>query len=201
MPATLGLLTARHLRHDAHESTHSIGAPSERSLRRAGWMALAQHGDGVAYRALLDDLSPVVAKFLGRRLHDREDLADACQDTFLAVHRARHTYQPRRPIEPWIFAIARNVAIDYARRGLRRSRYEILTDAAPESSPEPEREAGTRLDTILRTLPNHQREAVQLLKVQGLTIKEAAARAGTTPTALKIRAHRAYVALRAAFRK
>ena len=201
MPATLGLHTARHLTHDAHESTHSAGALGERSQRRASWMALAQGGDGIAYRALLDDLSPVVVRFLGRRLHDREDLADACQDTFLAVHRARHTYQPRRPIEPWIFAIARNVAHDYMRRRVRRSRYEILTDATPEATPEAERESGTRLDSMLRTLPNRQREAVQLLKVQGLSIVEAAARAGTTPTALKIRAHRAYVALRAAFRK
>jgi RNA polymerase sigma-70 factor (ECF subfamily) len=164
-------------------------------------MALAQRGDGIAYRALLDDMSPVVVRFLGRRLHDREEVADACQDTFLAVHRARHTYQPRRPIEPWIFAIARNVAIDYARRRLRRSRYEILTDAAPEATPEAERDTGTRLDSLLRTLPNRQREAVQLLKVQGLTVAEAAARAGTTPTALKIRAHRAYVTLRRALRK
>lgn len=201
MPATYGLPTARHLANDAHEATHSNGAPGERSRRRAGWMALAQRGDGIAYRALVDDLSPVVVRFLGRRLPDREDVADAYQDTFLAMHRARHTYQPRRPIEPWVFAIARNVATDYARRRHRRSRWEILTDTTPESAPEPERDGGVRLDTMMRALPNRQREALQLLKVQGLTIKEAAARVGTTPTALKIRAHRAYVALRAAFRK
>jgi RNA polymerase sigma-70 factor (ECF subfamily) len=140
-------------------------------------------------------------RFLRRRLRDHEDLADAYQDTFLALHRARHTYHPFRPIEPWLFAIARNVAADYGRRRQRRTRYEILTDAAPERTTESQRDLGAELDTALRALPNRQREAVQLLKVQGLSIHEAAARVGTTPGALKLRAHRAYLALRAAFRK
>ncbi len=172
----------------------------ERSQRRARWMALAQHGDGSAYRALLDDLGPQLTRFLRRRLRDREDLADAYQDTFLALHRARHTYRPLRPIEPWLFAIARNVAADYGRRWRRRTRYEILTDDAPDGGTAPVREIGPELDTALRALPNLQREALQLLKFQGLSIREAAARVGTTPGAVKLRAHRAYVALKAAFR-
>jgi RNA polymerase sigma-70 factor, ECF subfamily len=200
MPATHGVPIARNLPHGVHESIQAAGTP-DRSRRRAGWMALAQSGDGIAYRALLDDLGPVVVKFLGRRLRDRQDLADAYQDTFLAMHRARHSYQPLRPIEPWIFAIARNVAADYGRRHVRRARHEILTDVTPETVNEPERDSNPRLETILGTLPIRQREALQLLKVQGLTVNEAAARAGTTPGALKIRAHRAYIAVRAAFRK
>jgi len=76
-----------------------------------------------------------------------------------------------------------------------------LTDVPPETANEPERDSSTRLETILRMLPVRQREALQLLKVQGLTVNEAAARVGTTPGALKIRAHRAYIAVKAAFRK
>lgn len=164
-------------------------------------MVRAQAGDAQAYRALLDDLGPAVLSFLSRRVRDRDDLADAYQDTFLALHRARHTYQPSRPIEPWLFAIARNVAADYGRRRRRRLVHEMLTDAPPESPVDPERDLGTQFDAALRGLPNRQREALQLLKFQGLTVAEAAARAGTTPGALKVRAHRAYVALKAAFRK
>lgn len=175
--------------------------PAERSRRRARWMALAQHGDGVAYRALLDDLGPQLTRFLRRRLRDHEDLADAFQDTFLALHRARHTYRPLRPIEPWLFAIARNVAADYGRRWQRRSRYEIRTDDAADRGTEPVREIGPELDTALRALPNLQREALQLLKFQGLSIREAADRVGTTPGAVKLRAHRAYLALKATFRR
>jgi RNA polymerase sigma-70 factor (ECF subfamily) len=178
----------------------AVVPPAERSRRRARWMALAQHGDGSAYRALLDDLGPQLTRFLRRRLRDREDLADAYQDTFLALHRARHTYRPLRPIEPWLFAIARNVAADYGRRLQRRTRYGMLTENTPDRGTEPTREMGTELDNALRALPNLQREALQLLKFQGLSIREAAARVGTTPGAVKLRAHRAYLALKAAFR-
>jgi RNA polymerase sigma-70 factor (ECF subfamily) len=164
-------------------------------------MARAQAGDADAYRALLDDVGPAVLSFLSRRIDDRDDLADAYQDTFLALHRARHTYQPTRPIEPWLFAIARNVAADFGRRRRRRAVHEIVSDHTPEPTVEPERDVGARLDAALRALPNRQREALQLLKFQGLTVAEAAARVGTTPGALKVRAHRAYVALKSAFRK
>jgi RNA polymerase sigma-70 factor (ECF subfamily) len=165
-------------------------------------MAMAQHGDAVAYRALLDDLGPVLVRFLRRRVRDDQDLADAYQDTFLALHRARHTYQPARPIEPWLFAIARNVVADYGRRWQRRTRHELLTDDDPEPTPDPPpRDFGAELATAMRALPNRQREALQLLKFQGLSIQEAAARVGTTPGAVKLRAHRAYLALKATFRK
>jgi RNA polymerase sigma-70 factor, ECF subfamily len=179
----------------------AVGVRTDRGHRRAHWMARAQAGDSDAYRALLDDVGPAVLSFLSRRIDDRDDLADAYQDTFLALHRARHTYQPSRPIEPWLFAIARNVAADFGRRRRRRSGHEIVTADTPEPAVEPERDVGARLDAVLRALPIRQREALQLLKFQGLTVAEAAARAGTTPGALKVRAHRAYVALKAAFRK
>lgn len=182
-----------HRKHDA--------LPDDRGRRRMDLMRRAQAGDAEAYRTLLDDLGPAVLSFLGRRVRDRDDLADAYQDTFLALHRARHTYQPSRPLEPWLFAIARNVAADYGRRRRRRLMHEMLTDALPDSPVEPERDVGAQLDTALGRLPNRQREALQLLKFQGLTVAEAAARAGTTPGALKVRAHRAYVALKAAFRR
>ena len=199
MPVTRGLPTER----EAALDTPSEQSDERRSRneRRAQWMVLAQRGDGQAYRALLDDIGPVIVRFLRRCLRNHDDLADAYQDTFLALHRARHTYQPLRPLEPWLFAIARNVAADYGRRGQRRARYEILTDIVPEPTPEPERELGAQLERALRTLPRRQREALQLLKFQGLSIVEAAARIGTTPGAMKIRAHRAYAALKLAFRK
>ncbi len=201
MSVTNGLPIERPLAADASRR-NAPDMPTDPRRRRAMWMALVQDGDATAYRALLDDLGPVLVRFLRRRLRDSEDLADAYQDTFLALHRARHTYQPPRPIEPWLFAIARNVVADHGRRWQRRNRYEILTESAPESLPDPPpRDFGSELATAIRALPNGQREAVQLLKIQGLSIREAAARVGTTPTALKLRAHRAYLALRAAFRK
>lgn len=175
-------------------------APEDRSIRRARWMRLAQCGDATAYRALIDDLTPLLTRFLRRRVRDAEDLADAYQDTFLAMHRARFTYQSSRPLEPWLFAIARNVAADYGRRGHRRRLRELLTEAVPEATAEPSADAGSLLSAVLHALPRSQREALQLLKLQGLSIREAASLIGTTPGAVKLRAHRAYSALRAAFR-
>lgn len=175
-------------------------APEDRSIRRARWMRLAQRGDATAYRALVDDLTPLLTRFLRRRVRDAEDLADAYQDTFLAMHRARFTYQSSRPLEPWLFAIARNVAADYGRRGHRRHLHELLTEEVPEATVEPSGDAGSLLSAVLHGLPRSQREALQLLKLQGLSIREAASRIGTTPGAVKLRAHRAYSALRAAFR-
>jgi RNA polymerase sigma-70 factor (ECF subfamily) len=137
MPATNGLPIERDRAAYAQDRPVSDDTPADRSRRRAQWMTLAQHGDATAYRALLDDLGPVLVRFLRRRVRDSQDLADAYQDTFLALHRARHTYQPLRPIEPWLFAIARNVAADYGRRWERRTRHEVLTDSAPEPVPEP----------------------------------------------------------------
>jgi len=172
----------------------------ERSRRLSQWMARAQAGDGESYRTLLDAIGPSVLSFLSRRIADRAEIEDAYQETLIAVHRARHTYQPRRPIEPWLFAIARNVAADYRRRGRRRTYREILSDSIPEQPVESAPGVEMQLNEALRQLPPRQREALEMLKLEGLSVVQAASRAGTTTTALRIRAHRAYAALKAAFR-
>ena len=158
-------------------------------------MACAQSGDREAYRAVLEDVSPLVLSWLRRWLTDSPDLADVFQDTLVHLHRARHTYDPGRPFEPWLFAIARHCAADHARRRRQRA-WEILVDELPDvaAESEPDRHA---LADALQTLPRPQREAFTMLKVEGLSVGAAAARAGVTPGALKVRAHRAYKALKA----
>jgi RNA polymerase sigma-70 factor (ECF subfamily) len=159
-------------------------------------MARAQAGDRDAYRALLEEIGPVVLGWLRRWLADPEDLADVYQDTLVHLHRARHTYDPARPFEPWLFAIARNAAADHGRRRRRRRAWETVVDDLPEVA----MEGGAfepALADALRALPRPQREAFAMLKLEGLSVGAAAARAGITPGALKLRAHRAYKALRA----
>ena len=163
-------------------------------------MARAQEGDAAAYRALLDDLGPEVLGFLRRWISETFDVDDAYQETFIALHRARHTYQPSRPIEPWLFAIARNVAIDFARRRRARSAHEVQVATAPERLVEGERDLRVQFEQALQRLSPRQRQAFEMLQVEGLSVAEAAARAGTTTGALKVRAHRAYAVLRALFR-
>jgi RNA polymerase sigma-70 factor, ECF subfamily len=160
-------------------------------------MARAQEGDRDAYRALLDDVRPLVLGWL-RRWLDEADLADVFQDTLVHLHRARHTYDPARPFEPWLFALARHCAADHGRR-LRQRTPEVLVGDVPEVAVhgEPGRPA---LADALNALPRPQREAFTMLKLEGLSVGDAAARAGTTPGALKVRAHRAYKALKAFLR-
>ncbi len=161
-------------------------------------MARAQDGDRDAYRALLEDIRSLVLAWLRRWVDDDADLADVHQDTLVQLHRARHTYDPARPIEPWLFALAKHCAVDHARR-LRQRRQEVLVDDVPEVAGGDD--AGQpALADALRALPRQQREAFTMLKLEGLSVGAAAARAGTTPGALKVRAHRAYKAVRAFLR-
>jgi RNA polymerase sigma-70 factor (ECF subfamily) len=167
-----------------------------RSQQRARWMERAQHGDRGAYRALLEEIGPLLTSFLRRRLRDAQDVEDVYQETLMALHRARHTYEPSRPFEPWLFGIARHVAADHARRRLVRLRREVLVDAPPETSAEGDGAVGPEVVQALSQLSTTQREAIDLLAVEGLSLEAAATRAGTTPGAMKVRAHRAYKALR-----
>ena len=110
---------------------------------------------------------PLLAAFLRRHAADGHDLDDLRQETLITVHRARHTYDPSRPLEPWLFAIARSVAIDHHRRQARRRAREIAVETCPRSprriSPAP----SEQLAEALAALPAAQREAFELLQVEG----------------------------------
>ncbi len=167
-----------------------------RSLQRARWMERAQRGDREAYRALLDDVGPLLIGFLRRRLSEPQDVEDVYQEALMALHRARHTYAPSRPFEPWLLGIARHVAIDHVRRRLARLKREELVAALPEAATQGNGPTVRQLDQALGRLSATQREAIDLLHIQGLSLEAAAVRAGTTTGALKVRAHRAYRALK-----
>lgn len=164
----------------------------------AAWMRAAQTGDEDAYRRLLETLEPVLRRYLRRRLRDEEAVADIGQDVLLTMHRVRHTYEPERPFEPWFFSIARSRLIDYVRRSKRVRAHEIGTDVLPESADDQTAPDWQRFLEILDGLPANQREAFVMLKVDGLSTAEAAERAGIKVSALKVRAHRAYNALKKA---
>ncbi len=121
---------------------------------------------------------------------------DLTQTTFLKVLRARGTYQRGMAVQAWVWTIARHAYVDERRR---RSRTPELLVAEPDP-PLPveavEVVEADRLERALHALPPAQREALLLLKVQGLSADEAAAAAGTTAGAVKMRAQRAYETLR-----
>ncbi len=181
------------------------GRPGGRSLEAL--MDAFVDGDPRAFDALFRALSPRVVAF-ARYLSGDPGLAeDIAQTTFLKVHRARETYQRGSPLEPWVFAIARRSFLDHRRRTKRRPESPTLDGTVPEPPQEaPSVEGFDRLSDTQRTallgcldrLPLNQREALVLTKVDGLSTAAAAAVAGTTQGAIKLRAHRAYENLRRA---
>jgi RNA polymerase sigma-70 factor (ECF subfamily) len=162
-------------------------------------MRRAQEGDAEAFRMLVDELAPVLSNFLRRRIPDSGELEDVCQEILWALYQARHTYQPARPLERWLFAIARNVAADHCRRYWTRASWQDLMDAPPEEGVESIDNVRVNLRQALTQLPGVQREAFVMLQVEGLSIMEAAECTGISTGALKVRAHRAYEALKKFF--
>ena len=162
-------------------------------------MVAAQRGDAASYKLLLETLLPEIRKFAVRRLRDLAAAEDVVQNVLLSLHRARHTYRPERSFEPWFWAIARNALIDALRsRRVRAVREVPLEEALDSAEAEPERSLAIspELQRALESIPAAQRQAVELVQIEGLSVSEAALRAGTTPGALKVRAHRGYRALR-----
>ena len=174
----------------------------EREARWRIWMVAAQAGDTPAFEKLLGELIPYLRSFVHRRLLNAAAAEDVVQNILISIHRARGTYRAERSFKPWLHAIARNATIDQARQQTRRSQREISLEAdgvlEPSSAPvEPSSRLSPELEGALSALPDAQRQAVELIHIHGYSIAEAAAEAGATKAALKVRAHRGYRAMRA----
>ncbi len=168
----------------------------------AEWMAAAQDGDSARYGCLLESILPPLRGFVRGRLGDPSSVEDVVQTVLLSIHRARHTYRPERPFGPWLWAIARNAIIDSQRARSVRLRREVSLEtvgeaAHPQAPVNEDLSLSPQMSDALSRLPASQREAVELIHLQGLSVTEAAARVGISPGALKVRAHRGYRALRA----
>ncbi len=176
---------------------------NDRDDRWRAWMLAAQSGDATAYEKLLRELVPQLRGFVQKRVFDAGAREDVVQNVLLSIHRARHTYRPERPFAPWLFAVARNAVTDYTRARGRRLAREIPLELDESQEPSvPPAEPGAddlspELAGALERLPPAQREAVVMIQLEGLSVAEAAARAGVSESALKVRAHRGYRAMRA----
>lgn len=158
-------------------------------------MAQAQGGDREAFHLLFRDVGPFITRFLRRRMSDTSQIEDVCQEAMIAVYKSRHTYEPARPFEPWLFAIVRKVSGEHLRRERQRMAFQIQVEELPEVS-----EHGSLHELELREalgqLSPTQIEALGLTKVIGLSVEQAARRTGTTVGSMKLRVHRAYESLR-----
>jgi len=175
----------------------------------SGLMARAQDGDRHAYRTLLEDMTPYLRALAARCFKEPGDIEDAIQDVLLTVHAVRHAYDPRRPFGPWLVAIANRRIIDRLRRHMRARSREIELTAEHETfSPHPSNlgidEASTdeaALHAAIAHLPPDQRQAIRLLKLKEMSLKEAALTSGRSVSALKVATHRAIRSLRKLLRQ
>jgi RNA polymerase sigma-70 factor (ECF subfamily) len=167
-------------------------------------MAAAQDGDRVAYERLLRDIVPFIRLVVARQNRRPDRLEDVVQDVLLTVHRVRHTYDPTRPFSHWLATIARRRSIDAMRRHGRVEAVEVRdaqayeTFADPAANKDVERSGQSdALGAAIASLPEGQREAVQLLKLKEMTLNEASRASGRSIASLKVNMHRALRALRA----
>ena len=174
-------------------------------------MARYCDGDAAAFRELYAIVAPRLHGYLLRMARERALADDLLQLTFLKVHRSRGAYIRGADPLPWLYAIAHRTFLDEVRRR-KRAVVGVATEGELPEVPagltgeEDGRRDEPRVDPelaraaidALASLPPQQREAVVLTKLDGKSVAEAAEIAGTTPGAMKVRAHRGYVALRKA---
>jgi RNA polymerase sigma-70 factor (ECF subfamily) len=156
-----------------------------------------QQADPEAPAALVAALSPALLRFFRSQVASREQADDLLQETWLRIHRVRHTYRPGKPVLPWVYAIARRVRVDGYRRTRRIIMHEIVMEFLPERPAQVEpRDLLPAFDTLVAALPESQREVVTMLKVGGLSLEEVARATSSTVGGVKQKAHRAYERLR-----
>jgi RNA polymerase sigma-70 factor (ECF subfamily) len=165
-------------------------------------MARAQSGDSAAYRRLLEEITPYLRSLAARYHRGSSDIEDAIQDTLLTLHAIRYTYDATRPFGPWLVAIANRRLVDRLRRqGRLRAREMPLMPAhetVPERQTNLEGELSDRyeVEAALKSLSPGEQQAIRLLKLKEMSLKEAAAASGVSIGALKAATYRAVRNLR-----
>ncbi|MCK1616421.1 sigma-70 family RNA polymerase sigma factor [Bradyrhizobium sp. 159] len=166
-------------------------------------MLASQEGDAAAHRMLLERLSRHLRAYykgklakIGRGATDAEDLV---QEAVLAIHMQRHTYDPGEPLTPWVHAIARYKLIDFLRRD-RASMADVPIDEASEVTARDDHlsaEGSFDLARLLKQLPDKMACAIEAVKVEGLSVAEAARRCRISESSVKVNIHRGLKALAA----
>jgi RNA polymerase sigma-70 factor (ECF subfamily) len=158
-------------------------------------------GDAGAYHRLLERLSGHLRAYYRRRFarigHGPAEAEDLLQEVLIAIHTHRDTYDPLQPFTPWIYAIARYKLLDYLRRS-KSSLKNVPIEVAEELTSMSDMtavESGLDLQRLMLGISSKAREAIRYVKLEGLSVSEAAARSGMSETAIKVAVHRGLRAL------
>ena len=171
----------------------------EDSLRSQ--LLLGLEGNAAAYQAFLQAMGAHLRAYFKRRMASLpDDIEDLVQETLLALHNQRHTYDRDQPLTAWVHAIARYKLIDLLRaRGGRESLHVPLEDDLQvfAASDTDACDARRDLGRLLEHLPDNQRLPIVHMKLEGLSVIETAAATGMSESAVKVGVHRGLKALAA----
>ncbi|AYJ85342.1 sigma-70 family RNA polymerase sigma factor (plasmid) [Sphingomonas paeninsulae] len=160
------------------------------------WMIGGLDGDSAAYTALLDALVPMLRSFFGRRLRGAvDDVEDLVQDTMIAIHTRRASYDRDRLFTAWAYAIARYKMIDHFRRSRVTVPMEGLENILIAEGFENATSARVDVDRLLDDLPAKQAQVIRQTKIEGLSTAEAAERGAISESAVKVSVHRGLLTL------
>lgn len=168
--------------------------PSEEALKQ--WMVMGLAGDGAAHAQLLHALVPILRGFYRRRMGGQDDdIEDLLQETLIAVHTRRATYDVSRPFTSWLFAVARYKMIDHFRQGGRTCTIEGLEDILQAEGFTEASDASADIERLLEGIPAKQAAAIRATRLDGLSTAEAATRLNLGESDIKISVHRGLKAL------
>ncbi len=161
-------------------------------------MVRYQQGDFTAATILIDCISPRLHRFFVAQSMSRADADDLLQETWLRIHKVRHTYRPGQPAIPWFYAIARHIRVDHYRKTVRIAARERELEQLSKGASTTPHQAGAAggLEALLAPLSLSQREVITMLKVEGMSLEEVARATSTTVGSVKQKVHRAYQKLR-----
>jgi RNA polymerase sigma-70 factor (ECF subfamily) len=161
-------------------------------------MARYQQGDFAAATDLIEGVSPQLHRFFAAQAVSRADADDLLQETWLRIHKVRHTYRPGEPALSWFYAIARHIRVDHHRKSIRtvvgERKLEANSQDAVAAPTDSDHAEG--LEALLAPLPASQREVIEMLKVAGMSLDEVARATSSTVGSVKQKVHRAYKKLR-----
>src|SRR5579863_5474037 len=161
-------------------------------------MVRYQQGDFGAATSLISRTSPQLHRFFLAQSGSRADADDLLQETWLRIHKVRHTYRMGEPALPWFYAIARHIRVDHYRKSIRATAGERELQAmSKEMTADPREVTGAEgLEALLAPLSAGQREVIAMLKVEGMSLEEVARATSSSVGSVKQKAHRAYRRLR-----
>ncbi len=170
-------------------------------------MRAERRGDAAAYRQLLAEIADRLRRLIRARLArlglNASDTEDLVQEVLIGLHTKRHTWDEGRPFLPWLHAIVRYKLTDAARHGRREARYlsDVPLDDWSELFAAPAEDIDRALvdvDRHVAGLPAGQQEVVRALAIDGASVRETAAKLGTSEGAIRVTLHRALARLAAA---